>query len=260
MYSIDINFLNDREERPALATQSAAIRQPPSSDRTPNAIGLGVMIAALDGVGGFFGLLKYQESTLQNRQAELDSQLTELQAKLAEVDRIRAETEAARSESRALAGVFTKIRPWSAIVKDIQNRIPTRAQLTQVSQTAGEAVPPEAGAEPVAPEAGGININGTACSFDDVNDFVLTLKNSPFLESETVKLTTSTLGGDVLGRCPGEAQRDEPTQLVNYTIASNIQSVSTEQFDRLLAELENQQASVGLSSRLKALLETGALN
>ena len=258
MYSIDINFLNDREERPVLATQSAVVRQP-TADRTPIAIGLGVLVAALAGVGGFFGLLKYQESNLQNRQAELDSQLVELQAKLAEVDRIRAETEAARAESRALASVFTKIRPWSAIVKDIQNRIPTRAQLTQVTQTAGVAVPPTPGAEPVPPEAGGISINGTACSFDDVNDFILTLKNSPFLEGETVQLNTSTLGGDVLGRCPGEAQRDEPTQLVNYTIAGNIQSVSTEQFDRLLAELENQQASVGLSSRLKALLETGVL-
>ena len=259
MYSIDINFLNDREERPALVTQSSSVVRQPTSDRTPIAIGLGVLVAALAGVGGFFGLLKYQESTLQARQAELDAQLTELQAKLSQVDRIKAETEAARSESRALAGVFTKIRPWSAIVKDIQNRIPTRAQLSQVSQTSGESIPPPEGGEPIAPEAGGININGTACSFDDVNDFLLTLKNSPFLESETVKLKTSVLGGEVLGRCPGEAQRDEPTQLVNYTIAGNVKSVSTEQFDRLLAELENQQASVGLSSRLKALLETGVL-
>ncbi|NEQ55260.1 MAG: pilus assembly protein PilN [Leptolyngbya sp. SIO3F4] len=230
-----------------------------TSDRTPIAIGLGVLVAALAGVGGFFGLLKYQESTLLKKQAELDAQLTELQAKLAQVDRIKAETEAARSESRALAGVFTKIRPWSAIVKDIQNRIPTRTQLSQVNQTAGESVPPPEGGEPVEPEAGGITISGTACSFDDINDFLLTLKNSPFLESETVKLNTSGLGSEVLGRCPGEAQRDEPTQLVDYTIAGNIKSVSTEQFDRLLAELENQQASVGLSSRLKALLETGVL-
>ncbi len=259
MYSIDINFLNDREERPVLATQPASVVRQTSVDRTPIAIGLGVLVAALAGVGGYFGLLKYQESTLQKRQAELDAQLTELQAKLAEVDRIKAETEAARAESRALASVFTNIRPWSAIVKDIQNRIPTRAQLSQVTQTEGTPVPPTEGVEPAPPEAGGININGTACSFDDVNDFVLTLKNSPFLESETVQLNTSSLGGEVLGRCPGEAQRDEPTQLVNYTIASNIKSVSTEQFDRLLAELENQQASVGLSSRLKALFETGVL-
>lgn len=259
MYSIDINFLNDREERPLLATQSSSMVRQTTSDRTPIAIGLAVMIAALAGVGGFFGLLKYQESTLQTQQAELDAQLTELQTKLEQVDRIKAETEAARSESRALASVFTKIRPWSAIVKDIQNRIPTRTQLSQVAQTAGEPIAPEAGGDPVAPEAGGINISGTACSFDDVNDFMLTLKNSPFLESETVKLTTSSLGSEVLGRCPGEAQRDEPTQLVDYTIAGNVKSVSAEQFDRLLAELENQQASVGLSSRLKALFETGVL-
>lgn len=259
MYSIDINFLNDREERPALVAQPSGMVRQPTSDRTPIVIGLGVLVAALAGVGGFWGFLKYQESTLQSRQAELDAQLVELQAKLDQVDRIRAETEAAREESRALASVFTKIRPWSAIVKDIQNRIPTRTQLAQVSQTAGEPVIPEGGTEPVSPEAGGLSITGTACSFDDVNDFVLTLKNSPFLESETVKLTTSNLGGEVLGRCPGEAQRDEPTQLVDYTIAGNIKSVSTEQFDRLLAELENQQASVGLSSRLKALFETGVL-
>ncbi len=259
MYSIDINFLNDREDRPVLATQSSSVVRQPSNDRTPIAIGLGVLVAALAGVGGFFGLLKYQESTLQTRQAELDQELTELQAKLAQVDRIKAETDAARSESRALAGVFTKIRPWSAIVKDIQNRIPTRAQLSKVSQTAGESIPETPGGEPVAPEAGGISIDGTACSFDDINDFVLTLKNSPFLESETVKLNTSSLGSEVLGRCPGEAQREEPIKLVNYTIAGNVKSVSIEQFERLLAELENQQASVGLSSRLKALLETGVL-
>lgn len=258
MYSIDINFLNDREERPALATQAAVVRRP-TTDRTPIAIGLGVLVAALAGVGGFFGLLKYQESTLESQQAELDAQLVELQAKLDQVEQIRAETEAARSESAALAAVFTKIRPWSAIVKDIQNRIPTRTQLSQVTQTEGEALPTEPGGEPVQPEAGGITISGEACSFDDVNDFVLTLKNSPFLESETVKLDTSSLGQEVLGRCPGEAQRDEPTQLVQYTIDGNIRSVSTEQFDRLLAELENQQASVGLSSRLRALLETGVL-
>ncbi|MBX2863983.1 MAG: PilN domain-containing protein [Leptolyngbyaceae cyanobacterium MAG.088] len=258
MYSIDINFLNAREERPVLATQSAVVRQP-TADRTPIAIGLGVLVAALAGVGGFFGFLKYQEANLQNRQAELDAQLVELQAKLDEVDQIKAETEAARSESRALAGVFAKIRPWSAIVKDIQNRIPTRTQLAQITQTEGVSVSDEPGGDAVPPEAGGINISGSACSFDDVNDFVLTLKNSPFLESETVKLDTSSLGEEVLGRCPGEAQRDEPTQLVKYTIAGNIKSVSTEQFDRLLAELENQQASVGLSSRLKALLETGVL-
>ncbi len=259
MYSIDINFLNDREERPVLATQSSTVVRQPTADRTPIAIGLGVLIAALAGVGGFFGWLKYEEANLQQEQADLDAQLIELQAKLDQVEQIKAETEAATSESRALAGVFTKIRPWSAIVSDVQNRIPTRTQLSQITQTEGKPIPDEPGGEPVDPEAGGISIGGSACSFDDVNDFVLTLKNSPFLESETVKLETSSLGEEVLGRCPGDAQRDEPMQLVKYTIAGNIKNVPLEQFDRLLAELENQPTSVGFSSKLKALLETGVL-
>ncbi|NEQ54383.1 MAG: pilus assembly protein PilN, partial [Leptolyngbya sp. SIO3F4] len=53
MYSIDINFLNDREERPVLATQSSPVVRQSTSDRTPIAIGLGVLVAALAGVGGF---------------------------------------------------------------------------------------------------------------------------------------------------------------------------------------------------------------
>ncbi|MEO0457949.1 MAG: PilN domain-containing protein [Cyanobacteria bacterium P01_A01_bin.114] len=257
MYSVDINFLNDREERQIEVAQAP----PPGArgDRRPLYIGLGVMIAALAGVGGFWGLLKYQEQDLLQQQAELDAQLVELQQKLAQVDTIRQQTAAVRAESRALAGVFEKIRPWSAIVKDVQNRIPTRTQLALVQQTEGKAPLPNDGSEPVPPPAGGLSVSGTACSFDDVNDFMLTLKNSPFLVGETVELQDSSLGEEVLGRCSGDAERDEPLKLVNYTIIGNIESVPVDQLDRLLAELENQQSSVGLASRIKALLETGAL-
>ena len=141
----------------------------------------------------------------------------------------------------------------------MQNRIPTRTQLSTINQTTGEAVVPPEGGEPVAPPAGGITVQGTSCSFDDVNDFMLTLKNSPFLVGDTVKIATSSLGNEVLGTCPGDAERDEPLRLVNYTINGNVESVPVDQLDRLLAELESQQASVGLASRLQALLETGAL-
>jgi type IV pilus assembly protein PilN len=257
MYSVDINFLNDREER-----QMDIVKAPPpgaQGDRRPLYIGLAVLAAALAGVGGFYGISKYQQGQLVAEQNQLDAQLTELQAKLNQVETIKLQTAAIRSESQALATVFEKVRPWSAIVKDIQNRIPTRAQLSSINQTGGDPIPNPAGGEPTPPPAGGISIVGTACSFDDVNDFVLTLQNSPFLDGESVLLKGSNLGEEVLGRCPGDATRDEPLNLVNYTIAGNIKAVPVDQFQRLLAELENQQASVGLASRLKALLETGAI-
>ncbi|MEO1593367.1 MAG: PilN domain-containing protein [Cyanobacteria bacterium J06632_22] len=259
MYGVDINFLKDREERQIEVSQAPRGPAAPSGSRTPLFIGLGVMIAALAGVGGFYGFLKYRQADLLERQAELDSQLAVLQQRLAQVETIKQQTAAARAESQALAGVFARIRPWSAIVQDVQNRIPTRTQLRSVNQTNGEAVAPPEGGEPVTPPAGGIAIQGTACSFDDVNDFMLTLKNSPFLVGDTVKIQTSNLGDEVLGTCPGDAERDEPLKLVSYTINGNVESVPVDQLDRLLAELEGQQASVGLASRLQALLETGAL-
>ena len=258
MYGVDINFLNDREERQIEVSQ-APRRSAPQGSRTPLFVGLGIAIAALAGVGGFYGFLRYRQAQLLERQAELDAQLFELQQRLAQVETIKQQTAAVRAESQALAGVFARIRPWSAIVQDVQNRIPTRTQLEEISQTSGEAVPPPEGGAPVAPLAGGISVQGTACSFDDVNDFMLTLKNSPFLIGDTVKIETSSLGSEVLGTCPGDAERDEPLRLVDYTINGNVESVPVDQLDRLLAELESQQASVGLASRLQALLETGAL-
>lgn len=256
MYSVDINFLNDREERQIELAKPVSTAA--AGDWRPLYIGLGVMLAALASVGGFWLFLKHQQGGLIEEQQALDAKLTELQQALAEVDTIKQQTAAVRAESQALAGVFTKIRPWSAIVKDVQNRIPTRAQLQAINQTAGESTQTPEGEE-VPPPAGGLTIEGTACSFDDVNDFVLTLKNSPFLEGESVKLQDSSLGDEVLGTCPGDAARDQPLQLVNYEIASNIRSVPVDQLNRLLAELESQQAGPGLAARLKALLETGAV-
>jgi type IV pilus assembly protein PilN len=257
MYSVDINFLNDREERQIELVQTASSGV--KGDRRPLYIGLGVLLAALAGVGGFWMILKHQQRGLLAEQTALDAKLTELQQALAQVDTIKQQTAAVRAESQALAGVFDKIRPWSAIVKDVQNRIPTRAQLKVINQTEGESTATTPEGEAVPPPAGGITIEGTACSFDDVNDFVLTLQNSPFLQGESVNLKDSSLGEEVLGTCPGDAAREEPLKLVNYTIASNIKSVPVDQLNRLLAELESQQAATGLASRLKALLETGAI-
>jgi type IV pilus assembly protein PilN len=261
MYSVDINFLNDRAERQSELVKSprssgGGNRPRPSGDKTPLYIGLGLAIAALAGVGGFWGFLKSQERSLMAKQAELDAQLVVLQQKLAQVETIKLQTQAARDESQALAMVFEKIRPWSAIVKDVQNRIPTRTQITSIGQTAGEAIAPPDGSAAVVPPAGGLSIQGTACSFDDVNDFVLTLKNSPFLEGPTVKLGTSSLGGEALGRCPGDPAREEPVELVSYTIAGNVKSIPAAE---LLAELDRQQEATGLASRIKALQETGAI-
>lgn len=248
MYGIDINFLNDRSDRPVEAI--VAVDKPKSAAsfgrKVPMIAGLAGALVALGGVGGYWMILRNQQETLTAQSAELDMQLSELQQKLAQVDTVRQQTQAINTEIQALAGVFERIRPWSAIVRDMQGRIPARTQLTRVVQQAatGESV------------AGGIALNGNACSFEDVNDFLLTLKKSPFLESESIKITTATLGGSVSGRCPGDAETEESATLVTYNITSDIKSLPA---SALLDELNRQQESTGLAARIRALQTTGAI-
>ncbi|MEM9088527.1 MAG: PilN domain-containing protein [Cyanobacteria bacterium P01_F01_bin.53] len=248
MYGIDINFLNDRADRPVEALVPVDQPAANSAGKTPMLIGLGVVIAALAGVGGYWMILQNQQKGLVAQNAQLDGQLAELQQKIAQIDTVRQQTQAIESEIQALAGVFERIRPWSAIVRDVQGRIPTRTQIQRLVQTGAD---PEGGSI-----AGGIELGGNACSFDDVNDFMLTLKNSPFLEGETVEITTASLGAPQEGRCPGEAENGQPLELVSYTITSDIKSIPA---TALLDELNRQQESTGLAARIRALQATGAI-
>lgn len=247
MYGIDINFLNDRADRPVEA--AVLVKRPKASmaGKTPMLIGLACAIAALAGVGGYWVILQSQQKGLTAQQSQLDAQLSELQQKLAQVDTVRQQTAAIESEIQALAGVFERIRPWSAIVRDVQGRIPSRAQISSFAQTE----PTEEGST-----VGGIELAGNACSFNDVNDFLLTLKNSPFLEADSMKITDATLGEPIPGRCPGEVDNGSPLALVSYTLTGDIKSLPAA---ALLDELNRQQESTGLAARIRALQATGAI-
>ncbi|MEL6816510.1 MAG: PilN domain-containing protein [Cyanobacteria bacterium J06598_3] len=248
MYGIDINFLNDRSDRPVEAIvpvkQSGGAG---AAGKTPMLIAAGVVVAALAGVGGYWMILQNQQKGLVTTNAQLDGQLAELQQKIAQVDTVRQQTQAVESEIQALAGVFERIRPWSAIVRDVQGRIPTRTQIARFAQTA----PEEGGSA-----AGGLSLGGNACSFDDVNDFMLTLKDSPFLVEDSVEITSASLGSPQEGRCPGEVENGQPLELVSYTITSDIKSIPA---TALLDELNRQQESTGLAARIRALQATGAI-
>jgi len=249
MYGIDINFLNDRSDLPVEAI--VAVDQPKASGslgkKIPIFVGLVGALVALGGVGGYWMILRNQQAALTAQSAELDAQLTELQQKLAQVNTVREQTQSINTEIQALSGVFERIRPWSAIVRDMQGRIPARTQLTKIAQKEAE----EGGSA-----AGAIELGGKACSFDDVNDFLLTLKKSPFLDSESIKITTATLGSKTPGRCPGAAETDESVTLVAYNITSDIKSLPA---SALLDELNRQQESTGLAARIRALQTTGAI-
>ncbi len=257
MYGLDINFLNDREDRVFEAKpqrRSAA----PAGDRRPLIFGLLAAVVPLALVGAFWVVTRGQVAQLQTRNAELDAELAELQSQLQEASGIQAQIDAIQAENNAFVAIFNEIVPWSAVLQDIRNRTPARVQITDLSQTGGSAsaIEPEA---TTPPQAGGIAVSGVACSYDDVNDFALVLQRSPLLQSASVTIESAQQQNELLdpeteGSCPGTPV-GEPNFLVDYTINANLTDTPAAQ---LIDELE-RQGNVGLVTRLRALRETGVI-
>lgn len=256
MYGLDINFLNDRADRPMGAAPKPKRTGAPGDTR-PLLLGLLGVVAVLGFVAGYWLFLRNQVAQLEARNQELDAELADLQSRLQAANTIRGQIEAIETENAAFVGVFDQILPWSAVLQDLRNRTPTRVQLTNLEQTAGITPEDKPDAEP--PKAGGIQVEGVACSFDDINDFVLVMQRSPFLAPDTVRITKSEKQNELLdptveGTCPGAAP-NQPLFLVDYTIEANLTDKPASQ----LIEALEQQGTVGLVARLRALQETGVL-
>ena len=286
MYSLDINFLNDRAERQAGvgAKRKVVVRDDPR----PIYIGAAVAVALLALTGGAWFILQNQNSSLEQRQAELDSQLTALQAQQNEVANVNQQVSAIETQTQALATVFDQIRPWSAILQDVRSRVPGGVQISTIEQLAPAAVPlpspspspspsaspsaspgasPSASPTPAASSPAAVSqpsprvrISGRARSFSDVNDFVLTLQQSPFLSGKDVKLVTSGLADngtqiEFSNQESGNQFEVKLPKVVNYTIEGDLTDLPASE---LLQDLE-RTLSVGLASRIQALRDRGVL-
>jgi type IV pilus assembly protein PilN len=282
MYSLDINFLNDRAERASEAGLAKGTGRA-SSDPRPYYVGAALAIALPLFVLGFWLFLQNQNRTLAARQAELDRQLSDLQSQLGTVNSINAEIQEIESENQALASVFDYIKPWSAILQDVRSRVPNGVQIVNIEQVEPDetavAPPPEpspsptegtegtegeASPAPVAevppPPPPQIAISGVARSFNDVNDFVLTLQRSPFLQGDQVKLVSSQLIDnptevEFATENGGQDLEVQLPQVVQYRIEGNLTNLPASE---LLQDLE-RTLSVGLASRIQALRDRGVL-
>lgn len=272
MYSLDVNFLNDRQDRPSEAGLGRPRGQRQSS--LPMFLGLVVMVALPALVAGFWLFLQSQNRQLEQQQAELDSQLTALNAQLEVINTINTQVGEIEAENQALATVFDRIKPWSAVLQDIRGRVPNGVQISQIEQvepeataqaapspspspTDGQVIPAPTTPEPPPSQ---INITGYARSFNDVNDFVLTLQRSPFLNSEQVKLVSSELIDNPTSVEFANRQADnevevELPKLVEYTIQANLTNLPASE---LLQDLE-RTLSVGLATRIQALRDRGVI-
>lgn len=263
MYSLDVNFLRDRVEQKqdkfSRYTKAAGI-----GGQTPMYMGLavGVILPALVGVGWLF--LQAQNAQLETKVQSIDAELSQLGVAEENIKKIQAQTTQVQSETKALATVFNQIRPWSAMLQDLRDRIPTTVQIDSIKELTPTAPPPAPAAantnnsQPAAqtpPPTGGIQITGVARSFNDVNDFVLTLKQSAFLQPENTKIVTAELTENPLQASVDSSVKVKLPPIVKYTVESNLSNVPASE---ILRELE-RKGTFGLVTRIRTLQQTGVI-
>ena len=248
MYSLDVNFLKDRHPSGGdkLGPKKPGIALPAGS-MTPIYIGVALAVVFPALLGAALWFVSGQTASVNEQIAALEQENQALEAKIGDIKKIREQTAAIKSETQALVSVFDQIRPWSAMLQVLRDRIPSSVQIENVKQTAPST---EANSTN---RAGGIEIKGSARSFNDVNDFLLSLQQSPFFKSAEGKIVTAELANGPLPQGLPDGVTIEPPQIVKYTIVSQLSDVPASE---LMRELE-QKGTVGLVARIRSLQRTG---
>lgn len=254
MYSLEINFLKDRsiyqknskKKRPAISLRTG--------DFTPVYIGVAVSIFLPSLMGTSWWFLQAKNREIEQNRAQLEQENQRLRIEIANINKIKEETNKIKQETQALVSVFDQIRPWSAVLQDLGDRIPATVQIDSIKQ-----IPPTAPTEgqPAPNSAGGVEISGFARSFGDVNDFMLSLQQSRFFKAAQTKIITAELvdAPIQLGFQSTTDIQIKPPQIVKYTIQSSLSNVPA---SKLIPELE-QKGAVGLVNRIRSMQQIGVI-
>jgi type IV pilus assembly protein PilN len=292
MYSLDINFLNDRPDyKPVKAT-----KPPKTGGATDQMPLIGALLFAFGvnaAVMGAWWWATNQNNNLATEQATLDQELATLNTQANSIKAINAETDKVTAEYKALAGVFDQIKPWSAMLQDISARTPAGVQIAKIEQidpspspvaaatpppAATPAASPGASPSPASPtpaaptpaaaptpvvpqQAAKVQISGIASTFAQVNDFMLLVQRSPFFLNTDTKLVAATLKNNPTQlqvrnqNAAAAAELPKLRPVVEYKIETTLSPTGASE---LLPELRSKQAD-GLAIRIETLQEKGVL-
>ncbi|MEI6443597.1 MAG: PilN domain-containing protein [Nostocales cyanobacterium ELA583] len=265
MYSLDINFLEDRPEYQKQTVTKA--KRPPIQlgNLIPVYLGVGVGLVLPGLVFIGLSILEGKTTELTQAIAKLEEEGKSLDGRIANINKIKAEAAGIHSQNKALVTVFDQIRPWSAMLQDLRDRIPSKVQIETIKQIAVTLPPvvPVKGAVAATPSntAGFLEISGFAISYALVNDFALSLGQSRFFTKEDTKIMTAELvdAPAITGFLPPKADKSDvkikPIQVVKYTIKTGLSSVPASD---LIQELE-KKGTVGLVDRLRNIKKVGVI-
>ncbi|MDC0832075.1 hypothetical protein AY599_09845 [Leptolyngbya valderiana BDU 20041] len=266
MYSIDINFLNDRPEyRPestiAPTGERRSIEVPGKAVLIAGSL---VAVAFLGAVGGAFVYLKqFEIPRLEGEIADLDAELSSYLQKEQQYKQIQQETQQIKDQTQALAGVFNYITPWSALLQDLRDRQPTGIRISGIEQIEYDPGRPPSGLPAPEPTETGrppslVTITGIAKSFSDVNDFVVVLQESSLFKGSATQLVSAEMTD-----YPARSQTYDDNasgslefeQIVEFQVVTQIREVPATE---ILQELQRKGA-LGLVNRIQQLQSRGVI-
>ena len=136
--------------------------------------------------------------------------------------------------------------PAFNMLADLRDRIPSTLQIKKIAQTPSGGASQGNAATPSSGASSNLTLSGSAISFGDVNDFVLTLRQSNYLsqDASNTKLKDAT-----------RKESKDKTSLVNYEISTQVNDAPA---DSLLTALKLNGAS-GLVSRIETLKRQGVI-
>lgn len=255
MYSLDVNFLKDRNSEVVRSSQTTTITLAGDDfqKQMPLYIGAGVMVLlpALAGLGVL--LINWQKGEAQANIQQLETELAQRQGEQQKIQEMQAKAGAAHQEADGLIDVFSQIKPWSALFQEITNQLPPEVQLESIQQ-----------------EGSVLTLSGFASNYGALNDFMLTLQNSQFLQASKTKLmtanaaalpvtgegTTAQTGGtEELAIEPGTS-----TVLIPAGVKYTIQTEITNTPDKQLITALIRNGAAGLVARFKFLELKGVLD
>lgn len=281
MYSLDINFLNDRNltsDSASMAGKSAAKKSSVPAGQEPLPLILGGAIAAIAfaGVGFTYWQATQAKAATQEEMTNVDGQIQQLNAQSAKAAQLQQEVDLLKGQSQAFVEVLqTKIKPWSAILGEISDLTPPSLRIESLSLAQPETAPtstpsaapaaptdpaaapapapaptdPAAAAPPTAPITNNtVLIKGLSRNFNDVNDFVINLQASPLFASDDIYIVKAALIDN-----PTTLEFSRPVEsytlpkVVEYTISLTLKDLTDTE---IIKTLEAQGAR-GMAERLK---------
>jgi type IV pilus assembly protein PilN len=259
MYSIDINFLNDRP-----GYQPPPPKTPPGGSKTPPASlpfligGAAVAVAALSSAGGWWWIINTKNTQLQAEITKLESESGLLDAEVKKVEELEGKIKQYNDQTKFFTSIFnTSVKPLSSLLDELTSILPPGVQISQISQTLKQAEGENIQANtPWGVISQNIEITGLSPSFAEVNDLLLIVKQSPFFNEKETALVAAELVEipiEVEWTGLGDAPENLKPKVVQYTISTKATNVLASE---MLPDLQRTNAQ-GLLSRLNRLQQLG---